>query len=142
LCSLSVRGEEMIWKCLSIDDIKKAFGYAERLLGVAKHGVLISVSKKKFKRSSEQNKYYWGVVVKMISDETGYEPAEVHDLLKGAFLQTGEINIGGIIQPTYKSTASLDTAEFEEFLERCRRFASMNLSLIILLPNESEEMWK
>ena len=132
----------MIFKCQTVDELKRAFNYAKRQLEVAKHGILVNVSKKKFNRTTEQNRYYWGVVLKMISDESGYTPNEVHELLKGEFLKTGEIELGGIIKPTTKSTTKLKTDEFEEYLEKCRRFAAINLSLVILLPNESEDMWK
>jgi len=132
----------MIFKCNDIEELKKAFNYAKRQLEVAKHGILVNVSLKKFKRSTDQNRYYWGVVLKMISDETGYETTEVHEILKSEFLKIDEKEINGKAYSIYSSTASLNTADFEDYLEKCRRFAAMNLQLVILLPNESEEMWK
>ena len=132
----------MIWKCQTQDDLRDAFSYAKKTLEVAKHGILINISKKKFKRTTEQNKYYWGVVLKMISDETGYELSEVHEILKSEFLKVNEKVINHKAYPIYKSTTKLNTAEFEEYLEKCRRFAAINLQIVILLPNESEEMWR
>jgi len=132
----------MIFKCHEIEELKKAFNYAKRQLEIAKHGILVNVSLKKFKRSTDQNRYYWGVVLRMISDDTGYEQSEVHEILKTEFLKVTEKEINGKLYPIFKSSTKLNTAEFEEYLEKCRRFAAMNLQLVILLPNESEEMWK
>ena len=37
-------------------------------------------------RSAEQNSYMWGVVYKLMSDETGYTPDEIHQLMGERFL--------------------------------------------------------
>jgi len=37
-------------------------------------------------RSADQNEYYHGVVVKILSEHTGFETDEMHDILRGMFL--------------------------------------------------------
>ena len=88
--------------------------------------------KKKLTRSQAQNKYYWGVVCKIIGDEIGYLPDEIHQLMGKEFLKyehKGEWFV--------KSTTKLNTKEMEEYLENVRRFASMELSIFVPLPNET-----
>lgn len=73
-------------------------------------------------RSDRQNAYYHGVVVKMISDKTGHDPEETHQNLKEHFK---------II-----TTTKMKTTEFQEYIERCRRFAAEFLELNIPDPNQ------
>ena len=87
-------------------------------------------------RSQKQNAYYWGVVLKTIGAELGYLPDEVHQLMQKEFLKyehLGEIFV--------KSTTKLNTKEMEEYLANVRRFASTELSILIMLPNETEFSW-
>lgn len=96
-----------------------------------RHVVIIKEYKKN--RSTMQNGYYWGVVLDIISKETGYEPEEVHQLFAKKFLayeKKGKVFV--------KSTTELNTAEMEHYLERVRRFASMELKCLVPLPNETE----
>jgi nitrogen fixation protein len=48
--------------------------------------VLVTVERVRATRSLAQNRWYWGVIVKAISDTTGYDPLEIHELLKEKFL--------------------------------------------------------
>ena len=75
-------------------------------------------------RSNPQNKYYFGVVVDMISEETGNEPEETHELLKLKFLKPmGKAN-----------TTQLDTKEFNLYIEKIQRWAAQDLGCIIPDP--------
>jgi len=42
----------------------------------------INIEKSQKKRSSFQNRYYWGVIVAMLADHTGYTKEEMHEILK------------------------------------------------------------
>ena len=46
-------------------------------------------------RSMQQNRYYWGVVVKIISDDTVNDPETVREFLKAKFLPKRETIIKG-----------------------------------------------
>ena len=97
--------------------------YLEGLQGA----VELIVRKPFRKRSDQENRYYWGVIVKMIADHTGHTRDEVHDALRHMFLKDGLVA---------RSTTSLSTAEAEEYYANIRMWAAATLSLIIPLPNE------
>lgn len=92
-------------------------------------------------RSQRQNRAYWACIVTPISEHTGYEPEEVHELLKRfcnakvvALLNkdTGEledVTIG-------TSTASLTIEEFSLYFKRCQQFAAEKLDVYCPDPNE------
>lgn len=82
-------------------------------------------------RSLQENKYYWGVVVKLLSDHTGYSSNEMHDALRMLFLCDKGREI-----PIIRSTTSLTTVEMELYLTQIREFASQTLSVYIPEPNE------
>ena len=85
-------------------------------------------------RSQRQNAYYFGVVLKTIGDDVGYTVEEMHQLMAKEFLSyeksPGELFV--------RSTTSLNTKEFEDYLAKVRRFAATELSIFVPLPNETE----
>lgn len=99
---------------------------------------IIKLTKANKKRSLSQNAYYWGVVVKIIADHTGYTSHEVHQVLADEFLRYFSAEAG---RQFTRSTTDLDTLDFEKYLENCRRWAT-NMDLVIPLPNEvTEDMY-
>ena len=97
--------------------------------------VEVIIRKPKKNRSKFQNNYYFGVVVDLISEETGHEPEEIHEILKNMFL-TQHTDILGIGVDYVKSTIMLSTVEMEDYLSKCRQFGSLTLGIFIPLPNE------
>jgi len=128
------------YRVFNIEELVKAFHYAKGLFEVAKFGILVTISLKKQKRSVEQNGYYWGIVINMIAEEMGHTPDEVHQILAKMFLKIKEVEIDGVVYAITKSTTKLKTDEMEEYLEKCRRYASINLHIVIPLPNETIEV--
>jgi hypothetical protein len=114
------------------DTPAKFQAYLERLEG--KH-IEITVRKQRSQRSLNQNSYYFGVVVKLLSTETGYEEEEIHDILKYQFLKIGGSD--GEFERV-RSTSALSTSDFEEYLEKIRRWSAGVLGIVIPLPNEAE----
>lgn len=103
--------------------------------------VRVVVGKIKKQRTNRGNAYYWGVVIKLIGDEIGLSPEETHEALKLLFLKEHlDVRIGQNIEPIFyvKSTASLSTIEFEEYLENIRMWAASFLNCQIPEPNEVE----
>lgn len=94
--------------------------------------VVVTIKQYRRTRSNNQNRYAFGVVFKLIADATGYTVDEAKEAMKWMFLREEH----DILPPTVRSTTELDTAEMEEFLENCRRWASEFLGLYIPLPNE------
>lgn len=87
-------------------------------------------------RSLNQNAYYWGVIIDMISKYLGYFPDEMHEILKRKFLPSRSIQLKDeeIIIP--ESTSRLDSVQFEDYLEAIRTWAATDLNMSIPLPNE------
>lgn len=88
-------------------------------------------------RSLQQNRYYFGVVLRALKEHTGISVDDLHDLLKFRFnpklIQFSgieETKIGG-------STKDLTTEAFMEYIERVRLWALEDLDgLYIPLPQE------
>lgn len=95
-------------------------------------GVELTVGPPKKPRSNQENRYYWGVIVRMVADETGAWPEDIHHEFKKQFLRIG----GSDTFPLIKSTTELTTIETEDFYSKCRMFAASELSMQIPLPNE------
>ncbi len=89
------------------------------------------------KRSLNQNAYYWGVVIKLIADHSGYrgrkEILEVADEMRKKFLKVVLFGEAFVL-----SSTALNTVQFEEYQSKIRQWASIALDLYIPEPNECE----
>ena len=110
-----------------LDDEK---GFTEHIKSLDGKFIQLVVRRYRTNRSNNQNRYYFGIVIKILGDELGYMPDEMHEALKWKFLRKG-----GKLE-TVKSTSSLTTIEFEEYLELIRIWALRDLEINIPLPNE------
>jgi len=117
------------------EQINPPFEYAKRLLQETDKPIIITVSKQKRQRSINQNAYYFGVVLKIMGEELGYFVDDLHHALATKFLKK-VIDLGDESIETYRSTATLTTIQFEEYLQNIRIFASSELNIFIPLPNE------
>lgn len=97
-----------------------------------KNRVFVIVDEDKPSRSTNQNKYYWSVVLKMVSEFTGHTQNEMHEYFKEEFLPHKQVLDKSIVM----SSTKLKTDEFEKYLEDIRRFAAEKLNVVIPLPNE------
>jgi hypothetical protein len=57
------------------------------LKGLKSITYLIELKVNRNNRSIPQNKFYWGVVIDILSNHTGFEPEEVHEVLRAKFLK-------------------------------------------------------
>lgn len=88
-------------------------------------------------RSGNQNRYYWGVVLDILSKDTGFTKDEMHEVLKRKFNPVVKVlKATGESWVVAGSSAELDTADFETYLEQVRIFAITELDILIPLPNE------
>lgn len=92
--------------------------------------VIVTVEAEQEARMLNQLRYHFGVVCKLISDQTGYTKEEVHEILKAENLSQ-PYSIGERTVYTVGSTTSLTWKEMEDFDERNRRWAAENLDLSI-----------
>jgi hypothetical protein len=92
-------------------------------------------------RTTQENRYYWGVVIDLILKafiELGHEAtaADIHELLKVKFNNRPVCDANGLVYELPLSTADLTVNEFELYIERIKRWAAENLNLIIPDPNK------
>lgn len=79
------------------------------------------------RRSNRQNAWYWACVVEsfrqfLLAQGDNYSKDECHEILKTKCLGTVMVvnkQDGEVIAETNKSTASLKSAEFTEYADRC-----------------------
>jgi hypothetical protein len=109
-------------------------GQFERITKALKPGVRQEVTIKPYRpnRSNAQNAYMWGVVYKILSEETGYTEEEVHQLMTEMFLSYTKNG-----KKFVKSTTKLKTVPMEDYLSKIRMWASMELNCYIPLPGET-----
>jgi len=102
---------------------------------------LVDVKKQRNTRSNMQNNYYWSCIVQPLSNELGYYPDEIHDLLKLKFStqwESIELNDKVIGVQVVKSTARMDSKAFEIYADQIRMWAMTDLGIRLMLPNEFE----
>lgn len=102
--------------------------------------VSVTIEKKHATRSQQQSRYYFGVVLALIAEHTGYTVDELHEWAKAKFLPkhlaltdgngtiVDEHIVGG-------STTKLNKLEFGEYVEEIRRFAAESLDINIPDPD-------
>jgi len=113
----------------------------ETLKMLKKQVYVVTIEKKKEKRSLNANAYYW-VLMSILEKETGQDQDSLHDYFKTKFLpkrkvvfkQTGEEN------EVQGSTAELDSFNFFEYVDKVRAFAIQELDIYLPNPNEYLEM--
>ena len=73
-------------------------------------------------RTNLQNRYYWVAVVGIPAQHFGYLPEEMHDAYKLMFL-----NLNDEGKPkTIRSTTTLSTKEFSEYVDKCAQWCAEN----------------
>lgn len=87
----------------------------------------IEVRESKDTRTNQQNRYLWGVVYKLLSDETGNDPEDLHEYFLGEHFGWEEVTVLGKkkLRPKRRSRNS-EKDIFFEFVEFIRRRAAMN----------------
>ncbi len=102
------------------------------LLGLAGKEVEIVIKVQRDRRSTKQNRYYFGVVVPMLAEHCGYEKSEMHELLAMKFLRIEDDPITG--SPRRRHTPETETVEFAAYVDSCIRLAA-ELDLVIPEPS-------
>lgn len=106
--------------------------------------VVVSVAEVKKTRSSQQNRYYWSCVVKLITDafrDAGnmVNADDVHDFLKAEVGKLSQVlvTVEGEVFRGPGSTAKLTTTEFSNYIEAVKAWAADRLDLKIPSPDEA-----
>lgn len=106
----------------------------------------INLKKARSKRSDQQNKYMWGVVIPYLQDgfkNIGYQLSkdEVHQFIKSKFNLIEIVNEKtGEAVAVPLSTTELTKTEFGEYLEKIFQFSAEFLGVVIPSPNEQITM--
>lgn len=95
----------------------------------------ITVSRHRKDRSGKQNRYYWGVVLELISEHTGHTPEELHEIFKRKFLPPKIIKYRDAEIRIPASTTEADTLAFTDYVERVRAEAG---TMGIDIPNPDQ----
>ena len=101
------------------------------IMKLDKKRISVAIMPEKKAKSTEQRGYYWAVIIKILSDHTGYTKEEMHEAIKHKFLIDETLN-----PPKVGSTEDLSTAETEELYTAIREWSAIDLGLYIPLPNE------
>lgn len=102
-------------------------------------GAVIRLEEALNPRSLALNAYMWGVVIHLISEETGMTPDETHDEMKKMHYPKRFSAVRGIGQIRNRrvygaTTTKLSNEEDMEFIENIRRWAAEVLDLFIPDP--------
>lgn len=126
---------------LVLNDPRAFKRFAKTLSG---ERVTVTLTKAKSKRSLDQNAWIWGVAYPLIAEHCGndhHEHEQLHyDLLS---VRYGTVAIAPMVpgaQPRIvpaKTTSSMTTTEFSEYMEWLARFAAEKLDVVIPLPDDA-----
>jgi len=99
-----------------------------KYISTLKDGVYYMVVKREFRqRSLRMNSYYWGVVVKILCEYTGYTKDEMHEFLKLKFNSIRRFSpvLNKDLPRVPQSTAKLDNGAFIDYWTEIQRWAAM-----------------
>lgn len=114
----------------------------------------VTIEQRKQKRSEEQLGYYWAVVVKLLSEHTGYETHEVHHVCCGLYFGWKDRKVPrtprnpqGVESVPIRTTsvnergryAPLTILKFAEFCDFVIRIASEKFGIAVPPPDKD---WK
>lgn len=85
-------------------------------------------------RSNAQNRLYW-MWLKEIEQETGNESEDMHFFFRIKFLEIIKREVMGVAATEARSTTSLDTKEFTEYLDKIDRFTAETIGIVLPHPD-------
>ena len=112
--------------------VDKSESFKQHLLALNGKRVQVTVEKIKQKRSNQQNRWYWGCILKLISEHTGDTPEDLHEAFKINFAPKHVV--GNIVVAS--GSRYLDTVDFGQYCEKVRQWAAEYLSINIPDPGE------
>lgn len=107
--------------------------YLKHLAGEGGDEIVIKVVKRRSQRSTEQNSYWWAVVIPLLSEHCGYTHDEMHEALKAKFLSQEDLTRGLV---KIGSTAKLEPGPFAELVDKVILWAAEDLGVVIPLPDK------
>ena len=105
---------------------------------------VMTIERKRRKRSLMQNAYYWGVVVPLVKEgllDVGYRMTTeaVHEYLKGQFAITEVVNERtGEVLKSIGSTSEMTTSQMMDYFAEITQWAAEYLN--VQIPNPGEQL--
>lgn len=123
----------MDFRIISKKDKEAVKAYVDKLPEGRRFDVFVKIHREK--RTVDQNRllFLW---IGCISRETGYFKDEVHEIFKKKFLGVETFEMWGEKVERVKSTTSLNTKQFSDYLERIQQFASTEMGIILPDPKD------
>jgi len=115
--------------------------------------IIATFARPKKTRSSEQNRYYWGVVVRMVCEgfqalgnpvnpDNSEDIELTHEYLKRRFLQPIQVaDVNGEVHDLGHTTTNLTTSQMMDYIAQVQQFAVEFLNIVIPEPGEQAELW-
>jgi hypothetical protein len=100
-------------------------------------------------RSAKANRYYWGVVLKLIAEHTGHKPEAIHDAMCEMFLPDEQARVEFFnrmtgekleVQVESQRSSKLNGMAFYDFVEEVRQWARDFLQ--VDTPDPDPEFWR
>jgi hypothetical protein len=138
MSELHFSGEVNAQGKLLLDD-RPAF--VQAVADLAGQRVVMTLERWVKRRSGQQNRWYWGVIVPAVGSvlsrtrDVPLSKDQVHYVLAAAFLGCDVTQLG----PVPSETHVLDTAQFSTYCEAIRAHAASEWGLNIPAPNEPHE---
>ena len=102
--------------------------FKDKLIEFEGKEVEIRIKVRTNNRSKEQNSLYWKWI-NILSNETGFQVEEMHELVKYKFLQRNVVNNDGVEELILKSTTTLTVSEFNKFMNDVLYWSNENLNI-------------
>ncbi|HPT15504.1 MAG TPA: recombination protein NinB [Bacteroidales bacterium] len=105
---------------------------------------VMTIERRKKKRSLSQNAYYWGVVVPLVKEgllDIGYRMTtdDTHEYLKGQFAITEVVNERtGEVLKSIGSTSEMTTSKMMDYFAEITQWAAEYLN--VQIPNPGEQL--
>lgn len=120
--------------------------HAKRMIDALRGRYWFNVTRCRSQRTLKQNAWYWGFVLPAVSSGMGevwgqrVSSEEVHEFLKDRFLKRPfkDRRDGKTMGYTVRSTPSLNTEEFGQYLDQIIVFAADYLGVEIPVPHRME----
>jgi len=90
-------------------------------------------------RRARANRYYWGVVLKMMAAESGHSAEDLHEQMKMRHNSRMVADFAGDLRRLPASTTKMTVAEFSTYIEAVMLDGAEYLGLTFPEPRASEE---
>jgi hypothetical protein len=99
----------------------------------------VTIAEYSRKRSVQQNRAYWKVILPPFEAATKYPAVAWHEYFKSQFVEPDLYEINGKLIESYKSTTEMSTVEFMKYVAHIRVWAAENMPDLVIPEIESRK---